>query len=108
MKLEGAEAFVHFLLLQAVHAADEVEVFFGRQVVDEEAIVDEGTRKGFPVFALADVGPVDGDVAAVGLQQVEDEAEEGGLARTVITHESEHFALVDCIVFYIDGFLFTE
>ena len=38
--LEGAEAFVHLFLAESVHAADEVEVFLRREVVDEEAVVD--------------------------------------------------------------------
>ena len=101
--VEGAEAFVHVILLQPVHAADEVEVFFGREVVDEEAVVDVRAGDVLPVLGAGDVRPGDGHRALVGLHQVQDEAEQGGLARAVVAHQAQHVAVGDGVVFDVDG-----
>ena len=42
------------------------------------------------------------------VEEVEDEAEEGGLARSVVAHEAEHGALTDGVVVYVDGDFFAE
>lgn len=72
---EWFQPFVYLFLLQTVHFADEVEVFFRSQVVDQETVVDVGSGYAFPVLASGYVDVIDGDFALVGLQQVEDKAE---------------------------------
>ena len=106
--LEGLEAFVHGLFAEAVHLADEVEVFFGGEVVDEEAVVDVGAGELFPGFALANVDAIEGDVAVVGLQEVEDEAEEGGFTGSVVSYQAEHFALGNVVVVDVYGGFLAE
>ena len=106
--VEGLQAAVHLVFLEAVHAADEVEVLLGGEVLDEEALVDEGAGGGLPVLALAHVDAVDGDGTPVGLQQVEHEAEQGGLARAVVAHQAEHVARGDVVVLDVDGRLRAE
>ena len=110
---EGAEvleAFADGLFLHAIHAAEEGEVFVGREVVDEEALVDEGTGVALPVLGGGDGGVgeravlgADGDVAFVGFQKVEDEAEQRGLAGTVITDEAHHVAVADDVTVDVGG-----
>ena len=62
----------------------------------------------FPLFAPAYVDVVDSDVSSVGFQQVENEAEEGGLSRTVVAHQPQHVALMDGIILNVDGNLAAE
>ena len=65
---EGKQAFVYLLFLQTVHLTDEVEVFFGGEVVYQETVVYKGSREVLPVLAFADVNVIDGYIAPVCLQ----------------------------------------
>ena len=76
----------------ALDLGEELEVFLWGEVVDEEALVNIGAHVLFPLLAL---GGVDGggqgrelvaDGTLVGLEQVEEHAEEGGLSRSVVAH----------------------
>ena len=93
--LEVLQALVNGFLCHVVDLAQEGEVLLGGEEVDEEALVDVGAGSGFPGFALGGVDVVEGDEALVGLQQVEEHAEEGGLAGSVVTYEAEDVAIVD-------------
>ena len=50
--LERSDASVYFFFFKSVHLADEVEVFFRREVVYQETVVYESAGKVFPVFAF--------------------------------------------------------
>ena len=68
--LEWLEAFIHLLLAQSIHLADEIEIFFGGEVVDEETIVNKLTRYLLPVLAFAYINVIDGYISVVCLQQI--------------------------------------
>ena len=93
--LELLQALVDGLLRHVGDLAQEGEIFLGGEEVDEEALVDVGTGRGFPRFGLGGVDAVEGDCALVGLEQVEEHAEEGGLTGSVVTYEAEDVAVVD-------------
>ena len=42
--LERLDPFIHLLLAQSVHLADEVEILFGREVINQETIIDDLQR----------------------------------------------------------------
>ena len=105
---EGKQAFVYLLFLQTIHLTDEVEVFFGGEVVYQETVVYKGSREVLPVLTFADVNVIDGYIAPVCLQQVKNQTEEGGLACTVVAYQSQHIALPDGVVLYIYGFFCAE
>ena len=106
--LKRLKPSIHLLFFESVHLADEVEVLLGSEVVDEEAVVDEGVGEGFPLLALLHGDALEGDVAAVGLQQVENQPEEGGLAGSVVAHQAEHLALGYLVLLDIDSELAAE
>ncbi len=106
--VEAGEALVNLLLAQAIHLADEGEVLLGSEVVDEEAIVDEGARVLLPVLCLADIHAAVLHDSAVGLDEVENQSEEGGLSCTVVAHEANHIAVGYLVMFHVDGSLFAE
>lgn len=97
-------------------AGNELEVFVGREVVNEEALVDKGSCPVLPVFRL---GNIDVDVAvlelachadgtAVGLDEVEDETEERTLAGTIVAHQSKQLTAVDCQFWNVNGNFLAE
>ena len=88
------DALVDGAPVQSAHAAVELEVFIGSEVVDQETFVHIGSREGFPFFAAGHVGAVHADGSAVGLQEVEHQAEEGGLSGSVVSHQSQDFSFV--------------
>ena len=57
--------FIYFFFFQAVHLADEIEVFFGSEVVYQETVVYKGSREVLPVLTFADVNVIDGYIAPV-------------------------------------------
>ena len=93
--LEGGESLVECLLAHEADLCQEGEVLFGREVVDEESLVDVCARELLPLFRLRGCDAVVVDAALVGLEQVEYESEEGGLAGSVVAYESQQVAVVD-------------
>ena len=94
----------------------ETEVFFGSEVVDKESRVDKGTGVSFPVFrlgcvardSLSVIDAIDGDATAVGFEEVEDEAEECGLACPIIADKTYEFAAVDGVAVDVQCLLVSE
>ena len=106
--LERSDASVYFFFFKSVHLADEVEVFLRRKIVYQETVVYESAGKVFPVFAFAYVYIIDGDLAAVGLQQIQYQPEKGGLPGSVVSYQAQHITLIDEVVVDIYGGLFAE
>ena len=114
--LAVSEALVDFKtlldlsLFDARNLAKEGKIFLGRQEVDEETVVDIGADMLFPRFAFSWIdgnsthahslilrgGEHIGDMTIVGLQQIKEQAEERGLAGTVVTYESQDIPFVHC------------
>ena len=63
------------VLVDIVDLGNKLEIFFGREEVDEETLVDISARDGFPILVFCWVDAVERYVALVGLYQVEQEAE---------------------------------
>ena len=106
--LEVVLALLYGWFVHCVCLADELEIFFGREEVDEECLVDIGSGVEFPVFVLGGVDAVDDHFSLVGFQEVEEHAEEGGLSGSVVSHESEDVAFVDGEIVDVDGGLLAE
>ena len=84
--------------IDAAGLAHKLEELFGREEVDEEALVDVCAGEVLPVFAFC---RVDGKAvlcgignvchrAFVGTYEVEQQSEERRLARSVVTNKSQH------------------
>ena len=95
---------------------DELEVFVGREVIDEERVVDVGSCPVFPVFRLGDIDVNVVCVAFLGVQhtchvntsrvgfdEVENEAEQRAFASSVVAHQSQQLATMDGVVVYVNG-----
>jgi len=83
----------------AVEATDEGEILFGSVEIDEETPIDEAASIVLPRLTLPTIGRwgcyVDAiavNVAFGGLDKVENEAEQRGLAGTIIANEAYKFA----------------
>ena len=127
---------LQLLVARVCEAGDELEVLVGRKVVDKEAFVNECARPILPDFSLSHVDKTRGKgqgargkriVGAgrilmllapcslphvyrsrVGLDEVEDEAEERTLAGTIVAYQSQQLAAVDGQFGYINGNLLAE
>lgn len=64
-----------------------MEIFFRGEIVYQEAVVNESAGKVLPVFTFAYVYIIDGDISAVSSQQIQYQAEKGGLSGSVITYQ---------------------
>ena len=100
--------FIYFFFFQAVHLADEMEIFFRGEIVYQEAVVNESAGKVLPVFTFAYVYIFDGDISAVSSQQIQYQAEKGGLSGSVITYQTQHITLIDDVIVNIYSGLFAE
>ena len=105
---ERSDAFIYFFFFQAVHLADEMEIFFRGEIVYQEAVVNESAGKVLPVFTFAYVYIIDGDISAVSLQQIQYQAEKGGLSGSVITYQTQHITLIDDVIVNIYSGLCAE
>ena len=107
-----AELLLQLRLAEAADACDELQVFLGREVVDDEGIIDVGTCPVLPFLRLGHIDGAalvfDGHAAAVGLDEVEDEAEERALARSVVAYETQDLAFMDDELINIYGGLLAE
>ena len=112
---------VHLLLLAAGDATDELEVLVGREIVNQEGLVHEGTCPVLPVLRMCHIHTALGNAlallllrgvhehtATVGLDKVQHQAEERALASTVVANETQHLTVLDLITFYIHGNLLAK
>ena len=101
--LEILQPLVNLLFRHTVHLSHEIEILLGGEEVDQETFVDIGAGIFLPLFA---VDRIDGDFFAnlaglgrlcrkgyqhlpiVSFQQIEDQTEEGGLTRTIVSYKS--------------------
>lgn len=82
-RVEPQKALAERFVIYAGDLGYEAEIFFWREVIDQESRIDKRSRARFPLLAfgcvarhgLAAEEAVYGDVARVGLEQVEDDAE---------------------------------
>ena len=86
-----------------VDFTDEIEVFFGGKVLDEEAGVYIRTGLLFPLFAVCRSHASYACHAAVGLNEVEYNAEKRRLACPVVAYQSDDFTVVYGIVLDVEG-----
>ena len=105
---ESLQPLIYRLLGETVHAAQEVEILFGSEVVDEKTVIDEGTGELFPLFTFLDGDSVYLHISAIGFGKVEDESEKGCLSGTIIAHKTEDLSLTDFIIGNVGCYLFTE
>lgn len=95
---------------------NKTEILFGGEIVDEEASIDKGTRVCLPTLAFRGVArdwfpihkSVDGDTTSIGMQEVENDAEEGCLACTIIADKTDGFAAMNGIALDVEHFLLSE
>ena len=108
---ETLHLLVELFVAHACDASNEVEVFVGREVVDEEGFVDIGSCPVFPILGLRHIDVAGltvgrshhADCTCVGFDEVEDETEQGALASSVVTNETKNLSAVDFVTIYIYG-----
>ena len=128
--LERLKTFVHLLLFHSRHLAYKLKILLSSKEVDEERVVDESASQQFPVLALCRIDFVRHrrrvynrllqigskhlligthyDIALCSLRQIEHQAEQCGLAGTVIAHESQHLTIINGKLPDVNGSMFAE
>lgn len=101
------QTVVERLLAEAVDPGDETEILLGRVEVDEEAAIDKRAGELLPGGVLCDAAAVGLYIAAGGLYQVEHQAHERGLARSVVADESHQLARADGQLWNVEHGIFT-
>ena len=105
---ERLQAFIHFLLAEAIDFTYEIEVFFRGKVIDQETLINKGTHFTLPVLSFTYVHLIYADVAIISFQQVEYQAEEGSFSCTIIAHQTNHLASIHHITVDIHGDLLAK
>ena len=59
------QTFVYLFFFQTVHFTDEVEIFFGSEVINQETIIDESTCELFPVFIFGYIDVIDCHISQI-------------------------------------------
>ena len=93
--LKVLKSLIDSLLAHVGNLANEGEVLFGGEEVDEETFVDISAGFGLPFLRFGRVDAVEGYCSCIRLQQVEQHTEEGGFSCSVVTYESEDVPVVD-------------
>jgi len=106
--VEALEALLELSCGDVVDLAEEVEIFLGGEIVDEEACIDVSSGGGFPLFAVGCGDASDASDTAVGTDEVEDDAEECGLSGSVITNESDDLSVVDDVGVNIECYFLAK
>ena len=109
---------VHILLRHARNLTHKLQIFLRCKEVDKEAAVNVRSRERLPVLAH---GRIDvcrfcavrhvrrkQHASFVGIQKVENKAEERGLSRSVVSHESENLSVMDVRLLYVHGCFGSE
>src|SRR5690554_3756497 len=78
-----------------VYFSGESEIFVRREEIDQEPFVEERTHLLLPLIVSGYFLAVDSHLPGGGFNQVEDQAEKSGLARSVITHQPKALAIAD-------------
>ena len=90
-RLEVLQPQLDFGLGNPIHLADEAEVLLRRIEIDEERGIQEGARETLPGIVLVYAFTVDGDVSAVGLDQIQHQAHHRRLAGAVVADQAHQF-----------------
>ena len=85
-----------------INISDEIEVFLRGEEVDEESAVDVTAGIFLPGFTLVHLLSIAFHETIICLNQVENQTEQGGLARTIITYESYQLALCNTQIINIE------
>ena len=113
---EVFQTLAYLLFRHVAYASHESEILLRSKKIDEEALVDVCSRISFPLLAfrrrerqrcvrIAVFGHVECHVhtSLVGVCKVEQQAEERGLARSVVAHKSYYLVSGRFELVYVDG-----
>lgn len=91
--LKLSQSFLQGFIVNVINISDEIEVFLRGEEVDEESAVDVTAGIFLPGFTLVHLLSIAFHETVISLNQVENQTEQGGLARTIITYESYQLTL---------------
>ena len=100
--LKLRQSLLQGFIVDVIDICDEIEVFLRGEEVDEESAVDVTAGIFLPRFTLVHLLSIAFHETIISLNQVENQTEQGGLARTIITYESYQLALCNTQIINIE------
>lgn len=100
--LKLSQSLLQGFIVNVINISDEIEVFLRGEEVDEESAVDVTAGIFLPGFTLVHLLSIAFHETVISLNQVENQTEQGGLARTIITYESYQLTLCNTQIINIE------
>lgn len=100
--LKLSQSLLQGFIVNVINISYEIEVFLRGEEVDEESTVDVTAGIFLPDLTLVHLLSIAFHETVISLNQVENQTEQGGLARTIITYESYQLALCNTQIINIE------
>ena len=100
--LKLRQSLLQGLIVDVIDISDEIEVFLRGEEVDEESAVDVTAGIFLPGLTLVHLLSIAFHETIISLNQVENQTEQGSLARTIITYESYQLAICNTQIINIE------